>query len=160
MRKENLMFALMIDFANLLLAAMVVGALFGAWLFLNPAGLDASSYVVLQQQAIRTMNRVMPALGAVTILVTITAAVLGRDDRARLGLLAVAVVCFVTIGLITRFLNQPINAMVMTWRGDLPPSNWTRLRDEWWRWHKVRLATGLVGLSLQIAATLKRGWNG
>jgi uncharacterized membrane protein len=160
MPKENLMFALMIDFANLLLAALVVGALFGVWLFLNPAGLDANSYVTLQQQAIRTMNRVMPALGAATILVTVTAAVLGRDDRARLWFLVAAVVCFVTIGLITRFLNQPINAIVMTWCGDSAPSNWTQLRDEWWRWHLVRLATGLVGLSLLIAATLKRGWNG
>jgi uncharacterized membrane protein len=154
------MLALMIDFANLLLVALVVGALFGARLFLNPVGFDASSYVVLQQQAIRTMNRVMPALGAVTILVTITAAVLGRDDRARLALLVAAVVCFATIGLITRFLNQPINAIVMTWSANSPPSNWTRLRDKWWRWHLIRLATGLVGLSLLIAATLKRGWNG
>ena len=110
------MFDLMIDFANLLLAALVVGALFGVWLFLNPAGLDANSYVVLQQQAIRTMNRVMPALGAVTILVTLTAAVLGPGDRTRLGLLIAAVVCFVAIGLITRFLNQPINAIVIAWR--------------------------------------------
>lgn len=151
---------LMIDFANLLLAALVVGALFGVWLFLNPAGLDANSYVVLQQQAIRTMNRVMPALGAVTILVTLTAAVLGPGDRTRLGLLIAAVVCFVAIGLITRFLNQPINAIVIAWRRDLPPSDWTRLGDEWWRWHLVRLSVGLVGLSLLIAATLKRGWNG
>ena len=154
------MFALIIDFANLLLAALVVGAMFGVWLLLNPRGLDASSYVTLQQQGIRTMNRVMPALGAATILATITAAVLGRDDRARLCVLVGAVVCFVAIGLITRFLNQPINAIVMTWRTDLLPSNWTELRDEWWRWHLIRLTTGLVGLSLLIAATLKRGWTG
>jgi uncharacterized membrane protein len=154
------MFDLMVDFANLLLAALVVGALFGVRLFLNPAGLDADSYVVLQQQAIRTMNRVMPALGAVTILVTLTAAVLGRGDRMRLCLLIAAAVCFVAIGLTTRFLNQPINAVVMAWRRDVPPSEWTQLRDEWWRWHLVRLTTGLLGLSLLIAATLRRGWNG
>lgn len=154
------MIALIMDFANLLLAALVVGALFGAWLFLNPKGLDANSYITLQQQAIRRMNTVMPALGAATILVTITAAVFGRGDRARLSLLLAAVVCFVAIGLITRFLNQPINSTVMTWRAELPPSNWTVLRDEWWRWHRVRLAVGLVGLSLLIAATLKRGWGG
>ena len=153
------MFALMVDFSNLLLAALVVGALFGAWLFVNPKALDFNSYVTVQQQAIRTMNNVMPALGAITILLTITAAAFGREDRPRLLLLAAAVVCFVTIGLITRFLNQPINEIVMTWHGDLPPANWTQLRDEWWRWHLVRLAIGLVGLSVLIAATLTRGWN-
>jgi uncharacterized membrane protein len=154
------MFVVIIDFADLLLAALVVGALFGAWLLLNPKGLDANSYVTLQQQAIRTMNSVMPALGAATILVTITAAMLGRDDRARLWVLVTAAVSFVTMGLITRFLNQPINAIVMTWRGDLLPSNWTGLRDEWWRWHRIRLAIGLVRLSLLIIATLRRGWGG
>jgi hypothetical protein len=151
------MFVLIVDFANLLLAALVVGALFGARLFLNPAGLDASLYVAVQQQAIRTMNTVMPVLGAATILVTIAASVIERGDRVRLWLLVVTGACFLAIGLITRFRNQPINAMVMTWRGDSAPSNWTVLRDEWWRWHLMRLATGVVGLSLLIAAALRRG---
>jgi hypothetical protein len=154
------MFALMISFANLVLAALVVGAVFGASLLLNPRGLDVNSYITLQQQAIRTMNSVMPALGAATILVTIIAAVLGRADRERLCVHLAAMVCFVAIGLITRFLNQPINAIVMTWRAELPPSNWTLLRDAWWRWHLVRLAVGLVGLSLLVVATLKHGWSG
>jgi uncharacterized membrane protein len=154
------MFTLMIDFANLLLAALVVGAMFGVWLVFNPAGLDAGFYVALHQQGIRTLNKTMPALGAATILLTIVAAALGRVKSMRFGLLAAAVICFVATGLITRFLNQPINAIVMTWRADLPPSNWTALRDEWWRWHLIRLGTGLVGLSLLIAATLKRGWGG
>jgi uncharacterized membrane protein len=100
----------------------------------------------------------MPALGAATILVTIVAAVLGRDDRTRLGLLVGAVVCLAAAGAITRFQNQPINAVVMTWHADAPPANWTGLRDEWWRWHLLRLVAGLGGLSLLIAATLKRGW--
>ena len=60
----------------------------------------------------------------------------------------------------TRFLNQPINRIVMTWSTDAPPINWPGLRDEWWRWHLVRLFAGLVGLSLLITAAVKRGWIG
>ena len=112
------MLSTMIDFTNVLLAALLVGAMFGVWLFLNPAGgSDAVLYVALQQQGIR-----------------------GLDT--------------------TRFLNQPIDAIVMTWQRDAPPANWMRLRDEWWPWHLIRLAAGLGGLSLLIAATLKRGWVG
>lgn len=154
------MFSVMIDFANLLLAALAVGAMFGVWLFFNPAGLDANFYVALHQQGIRTMNRAMPALGAATILVTVIAAVLGRDDSTRVRLLIAAVICFVAVGLITRFLNQPINAIVKTWSSNSPPANWARLRDEWWRWHLIRLVTGLGGLSMLIASMLKRGWVG
>lgn len=153
------MFAMMIDFANLLLAALVVGAIFGAWLLLDPKGLDPNSYVTLQQQAIRTMNKVMPALGAATVIITIGAALLGREDRVRMALLLAAAVCLAATGWITRFRNQPINAVVMTWRAELPPPNWTELRDAWWRWHGIRLAAGVVGLSLLFAATLKQGWS-
>jgi hypothetical protein len=150
-----------IDFANVLLGALLVGAIFGVSLVLNPTGLDGSVYVAVQQQGIRTLNRVMPALGAATILATIAAAVVGRGDSTRLRLLIAAVICFAAVGLVTRFLNQPINAIVMTWRIELPlPANWMGLRDEWWRWHLIRLIAGLSGLSALIAATLKRGWVG
>jgi hypothetical protein len=59
--------------------------------------------------------------------------------------------------LITRFLNQPINAIVIRWRPDAPPANWTGAREEWWRWLLVRLLAGLGGLSLLIVAMLQRG---
>jgi len=150
------MLTTMIDFADLLLAALLVGTMFGMWLILNPAGLAASVYITLQQQGIRTLNRAMPGLGAVTILLTIVAALLGRDDGTRFGLLVGTIVCFLAAGVITRFLNQPINAIVITWHTDAPPENWTGVRDEWWRWHLVRLIAGLGGLSLLIAAMLQR----
>jgi uncharacterized membrane protein len=74
-----------------------------------------------------------------------------------LGLLVGTIACLVASGLITRFLNQPINAIVITWRPDAPPANWTDVRNKWWRWHVIRLLAGLGGLSLLIAAMLRRG---
>src|SRR5690349_19228442 len=106
------MFLTMIDFADVLVAALLVGSMFSLWLMLNPAGLAAGAYIALQQQAIRTLNAPMPVLGGVTILLTILASVLRRDDSSRFVLLIVAVICFAAAGLITRFLNQPINAIV------------------------------------------------
>src|SRR5690242_20000907 len=106
------MFPMMIDFADVFVGALLVGAMFAVWLILNPSGLAPGVYIVLQQQAIRTLNRVMPMLGAVAILLTILASLLRRAETARSGLLAVAVICFIAAGLITRFLNQPINAIV------------------------------------------------
>jgi uncharacterized membrane protein len=152
------MLSMMINFANLLLAALTVGAMFGAWLVFNPAGLRSNAYITLQQRGIKTLNRPMPAIGGATALLTVASAVLARDHM-RQALLIVAVVCFLAAGLITRFLNQPINAIVMTWNTDSPPANWTEMRDRWWRWHVLRLIAGLGGLSLLIAATLSREWQ-
>jgi uncharacterized membrane protein len=156
MRGKDTMLSVVIDFATVLLAALLVGSMFGMWLVLNPAGLYANFYVALLQQGIRTLNRVLPALGLATILLTIAAAALGRGEGTRFDLLIGAAICFVAAGLITRFLNQPINAIVTTWNCDSPPANWTEMRDQWWRWHLARLVAGLGGLSLLIAATLMR----
>jgi uncharacterized membrane protein len=156
LQKEQAMIATVIDFADLLLSALLAGAMFGAWLILRPAGLDAVTYVVQQQNGIRALNSVMPALGGLTLLMTLAAALLARADRARLSLLIAAAVCLLAAGLITRFLNQPINAVVMTWAASAPPAEWTQLRDEWWRWHLVRLGFALIALSLTITAALQR----
>ncbi|HEY5363477.1 MAG TPA: DUF1772 domain-containing protein [Aestuariivirga sp.] len=150
------MFDATINFTALLTAALIVGAMFGFWLILDPAGLDAGSYVTQQQIGIRKLNTVMPLLGALLIILTAWAAILARDDRVRLTLLIAAVICFVAAGVITRFGNQPINAIVMTWQAGSAPVEWTQLRDAWWRWHILRLCSGLAGLSLMIVATLVR----
>jgi uncharacterized membrane protein len=144
-----------VTFANLVLAALVVGAMFGVWLGLDPAGLPAAAYLTQQQHAIRGLNVTMPALGAVTILLTVTAAVLARGDGPRLALLVAAAACFLAAGLVTRFLNQPINAVVMTWSPEAAPADWTALRDAWWRWHVLRTGSGLAGLCLLVAATVR-----
>ena len=146
-----------IRFADLFLAALSVGAMFCVWLVFDPEGLDASSYVVLQQQGIRGLNIVMPLMGAATIIATLAAAALSRADRTRMIMLIVAAGTFVAAGLITRFLNQPINAIVMRWSPASVPDEWMALRDAWWRWHLARLACGLGGLTLVILAEIMRG---
>ena len=149
------MLATAIEFFTLLLAALVVGTMFAVWLSFNPMGLSAAAYVVQQQRCIRSLNVVMPVLGAITVLLTIASAILSIDDWLRLSLLLSALACFATAGLITRFANQPINQIVMTWSADAPPADWTRRRDDWWRWHMLRTIFGLGGLCLLIAAVLK-----
>jgi uncharacterized membrane protein len=150
------MLSISIQFADLLLASLVIGAMFGVWLTFNPAGLDAATYVTQQQGGIRSLNVIMPILGGLTILLTVTSAVVSRDHHTQLAMLIAATACFVATGLITRFLNQPINTIVMTWSPGAPPSNWTQLRDEWWRWHVLRTVSGIVGLCLLISAVLRQ----
>jgi uncharacterized membrane protein len=145
---------LIVSFTNLSLAALVVGAMFGTWLGGNLVDLSPSAYVQQQQHAIRALNVVMPALGWSLALITASSSILARGNRRRLALLVTALACFMAAGLVTRFLNQPINAIVMTWSAEAPPDNWAELRDEWWRWHVLRTASGVVGLSLLIVAHL------
>jgi hypothetical protein len=151
------MTSLIIDFADLLLASLLAGAIFGVFLFMSPAGLDAATYVVQQQNGIRALNNVMPLLGGATILLTLAAAFAASGDPVRMSLLFAAAASLIVVGVVTRFLNQPINAVVMTWDANSPPAEWASLRDAWWRWHIVRLGLSILGLSLIIAAALRRG---
>ena len=143
-----------VGFLNLLLAALVIGTTFGVWLGYDPAGLSAGAYVELQQHAIGALNLSLPALGALAIALTIASAVLSRSDRRSFELLLGACACFVIVALCTRFANQPINAVVMSWSPAAPPLDWAALRDWWWHWHELRTAVGVAGLALLIAGHL------
>lgn len=147
-------------FADLLLVALLVGTMFGIWLGFNPAGLSASAYVEVQQQTIRSLNTPMPSLGAVCIALNLALSVIERASRPRSILFLGAALCLLVAGLITRFENQPINGLVMTWSSQSPPDDWAVLRDRWWRWHVFRTMGGIAALLLLIGATLLgRGQN-
>jgi hypothetical protein len=150
------MFPLVVDFINLLLSALLVGTMFCVWLVFNPSQLDASHYIILQQQGIRTLHPIMPRLGALTVLMTVASAVLARENKVRMSMLIGTAILFILSGLITRFANMPINAIVRGWNSAAPPDQWTALRDAWWRWHCLRLGSGLAGLALLVLSTLAR----
>ena len=128
--------------------ALLVGTMFGIWVGFNPTSLSASAYVEQQQNAIRALNVLMPVLGSIVVLLTLVSAILQRKDRKALVLLIVAAAFLVVSGLLTRFGNQPINAIVMTWDVARPPANWTELRDQWWGFHRLRTISGILALVL------------
>jgi uncharacterized membrane protein len=148
------MTANIVRFVLLVVLALLVGTMFGIWVGFDPAGLSASAYVEQQQNAIRSLNTLLPAMGAVCIVLAVALAVLAKGDpRSRTMLLAAALL-MVLAAVVTRFSNQPINAIVMTWDAQAPAANWAQLRDEWWHWHIVRSVAGIAALALTVLAVL------
>ncbi len=98
----------------------MAGAVFGIWLGYNPAALSPTTYVEQQQESIRALNATMPVLGTVGILLTVTSAILAWAERRVRHVLFGAAACLLVAGLATRFGNQPINAIVMTWNTQAP----------------------------------------
>lgn len=143
-----------IRFVSLLLTSLLVGTMSGIWLGFNPAALSATAYVEMQQNAIRALNVSLPVLGLACIILTATLAVLTKHDQRARYLLVGAVVCLVAAGFITRFANQPINAVVITWSPQAPAANWAELRDTWWYWHVLRTVAGIAALALALLAAV------
>jgi uncharacterized membrane protein len=135
-----------IKILNLILATGLVGIMLGIWIGFNPSSLSASAYVSRQQAMIRALNTPMPALGAATILLALVGAFLRRANTVQTLSLLAAAALLVGSGIITRFCNQPINVVVMTWNASAPPGNWTLLRDQWWTWHIVRTLLATAAL--------------
>ncbi|HEX4986173.1 MAG TPA: DUF1772 domain-containing protein [Burkholderiales bacterium] len=146
--------------ANIFLVALLAGGMFVIWAGYDPMHLSPATYVEQQKNAIRGLNVLMPALGAITIALTLLSAALQRDNRRVLVLLVVAAAFLVAAGLITRFGNQPINAIVMEWDVARPAANWTELRDQWWGYHKLRTICGLIALVLIAWTGVRPGGTG
>ncbi len=138
----------------LLLMGMVTGAMFGIWAGYNPAGFAAATFVEAHQGSVRGLNLLLPVMGFLSIALTVALAIGSRAHRRTFWLYAGAALLTAVAGLVTRFANQPINDIVMTWSAAAPPADWTILRDNWWTWHPIRLAAGFVAYVLLILGCL------
>jgi uncharacterized membrane protein len=149
------MVANILRFLLLVLLALLVGTMFGIWVGFNPASLSAATYVEQQQNAIRSLNTLLPAMGAICIVLAMSLALLSNDSPRSRSLLFGAAAFMLVAALVTRFGNQPINAIVLSWSPQAPASNWLELRDQWWQWHIVRSVAGIGALVLTVLAILK-----
>lgn len=144
-----------IRFFNVVMVALVAGTIFGIWLGYNPKNLSAPTFIEQQQSAITALNTLMPLLGLITILLTLSSAFLQRKEKNTFITLLIAALFLILSGLTTKFGNQPINSIVMAWDMNTPPSNWIELRDQWWTYHKIRTATALIALFLIVWMSIK-----
>ncbi|MEB2784949.1 DUF1772 domain-containing protein [Algoriphagus sp. E1-3-M2] len=152
----NNMTTRIIRFCNIVMVALVTGTIFGIWIGYNPKDLSAPTFIEQQQNVILALNTLMPILGLITILLTLTSAFLQRKDKVALSVLLVASAFLIVSGLTTRFGNQPINSIVMTWDMNTPPNNWTELRNQWWIFHELRTLFAFIGLCLIVWTSIKK----
>ncbi len=145
----------LVRFLNIIMAGIMAGAVFVIWVGYNPRGYSAETYIEQQQSTIMALNTLMPLLGLLTIILTLTASYQHKDDRTIMVTLLIAAGFMIASGLTTRFGNQPINAIVMTWDKATPPADWTTLRDQWWSYHIVRTITTCCGFALVVWGTIR-----
>lgn len=145
-----------IRFVLLVLMALLVGSMFGILIGYNPASLSASAYVQQHQNAVRSLNTLFPVMGAICIVLTVILAFRSGTQRHSRYLLVAAVFLMLVAALVTRFGNQPINAIVMTWSTQVQPTDWEQLRDQWWQWHVARTVTAILAFSFVVVAVLSK----
>ncbi|UVC10140.1 DUF1772 domain-containing protein [Rhizobium sp. TH2] len=145
-------FSTLIQALSLMLVSLVAGAMFGIWRGYQIADYSPATFVEVHNGAVRNLNALLPAMAMACLALVLVLAVLSRHRVAPLSLYLLAAASIVVGGLITRLINQPINAQVMTWTASSLPSGWADIRDAWWIWHQRRLAATLAAEMLLIAA--------
>lgn len=141
-------------FLQLVLLALLAGTMFGIWVGFNPMQLSATAYVEQQQNAIRSLNALLPAMGAACIVLTVFLALRSKSHPLSRYMWVATIVLLLVAAAITRYANQPINAVVITWSAQSPPADWLRLRDQWWQWHVIRTVAAVGALALAVLAAL------
>jgi uncharacterized membrane protein len=141
-----------VRFILIVVLALFTGTLFGIWMGFNPAKLSVAAYVELMQNTIRSLGPVMQVLGPLSIILTVTLAILSKKRERYL--LFVAAAFIVVTAVITFVVNQPVNTELMTWTVDAQPANWMELRDKWWSGHVARTLTAIAGLVFALLAVI------
>ena len=150
------MVIIVVRFVNVVMAGLIAGILLGVWLGFNPMTYSFLTYLEHQQGAIKALNVLMPAAGLVTIILTLVSAFLQKNNKVVFATLIAAAILLVASGLVTRFGNQPINKIVMTWHSTDAPSNWTELRDKWWTLHQIRAVSALIAFFLIVWTNMRK----
>ncbi|RYE51921.1 MAG: DUF1772 domain-containing protein [Hyphomicrobiales bacterium] len=136
----------------IMLLGLVTGSMFAIWQGYPIIGYSPSTFVEVHQGAVRGLNAALPAMAAAALVLVTVLAVVARRQPSIMWLFVIIAGLIVAGGLITRFINQPINAQVMTWNAASLPAEWSDIRQYWWTWHQVRLATTAIAQMLLIAA--------
>jgi uncharacterized membrane protein len=116
--------------------------------------LPASSFVTFQQIVHRHFVVMMPILLGITILSCAAWLILvrSRTGSAEFAFLALGALAFVSIAILTRSINVPINDQLMTWKPSSPPPDVLNTWARWERTHTARTVMAVPGFVLLLLA--------
>ena len=154
-RKSVPIWISIIQIAAITSIALVAGSTFGIWLGYNPLFYSASTFVEVHQGAVKGLNFLLPAIAMTAIVCVIVLAYRIRRSGTPFYLYLLALALIMSGGLITRFINQPINADIVNWSPTSLPDGWQSVRNTWWTFHIVRTISSITAMVLLIIAVLQ-----
>ena len=146
----------MLRFVAVLTTGLVAGIFLGDRMgasFARPA-LSPSSFVTFQQIQHMHFAKMMPILIGIAILSSAAWLVLirSRIGSAEFVSLALGTLAYISVIVLTRTVNVPINDQLMTWIASSPPPDVMEIWARWEQVHTVRTVLAVLGFALELLA--------
>ncbi|MEU4831061.1 DUF1772 domain-containing protein [Streptosporangium sp. NPDC023615] len=144
----------LLSIAALVGSGIVAGVLFAVSLSVLPAllAMPADRYVYTHQLVGRRWDPTMPILVLSSVVVDVVLAVLTRAGPALL--FATAAVLLLGVSVVSHFCNVPLNRAVKSLDPDEVPPDWRDPRPLWRRWHLLRTALAVLGVTVNAVAVV------
>jgi uncharacterized membrane protein len=135
-----------------LVAGIFLGDRMGAS-FARPA-LSPSSFVTFQQIQHAHFVKMMPILIGIATLSSVAWLVLirARSGGAEFVLVALGTLAYISVIVLTRMVNVPINNQLMTWNAVSPPPDVMEIWARWEHVHTVRTFLAVSGFTFELLA--------
>ncbi|MDX2240350.1 MAG: DUF1772 domain-containing protein [Leptolyngbyaceae cyanobacterium bins.302] len=150
------MLLIIVQTVSLTIAGLMVGNELAVSAFVHSqiAQLDDKTHVTAAQALARVYGAVMPFWYALTLILTITIAVLLRQTETSFMLAAISAVLWLVAILFTVTRLVPINNQVSHWDLENLPNNWRQFRKQWDTLHRIRVLILIVALICLTIACL------
>jgi uncharacterized membrane protein len=146
-----------LDLISILLNALVFGVYWGPWLALSRSmsTFDQQQFLALVHRMDKNMGRVMTVLMPISLVAIVPVLVIGQGERPQTFYVSLAgLLFFILAAVVTIAVEVPIVSRIRTWSVESIPADWTRQRDRWESFHRIRVGAGFLGLALLLAGAL------
>jgi uncharacterized membrane protein len=139
-------------FSTGLVAGIYLGDRMGAS-FARPE-LSPSSFVKFQQIQHVHFLKMMPVLLGIAILssMALLARIRSRVGSPEFVFVALGTLACISVIVVTRTVNVPINNQLMTWDASSPPAGVMEIWARWERMHSVRTFLAILGFGFELVA--------
>jgi uncharacterized membrane protein len=148
-----------IEFATLILAALVMGVFWGTWFTLTRSIPDfsAAEFIHIGKTIIANVAVPMAILMPVTLLMMLVAMWLSfRVNRSSFYLYALSFLLMIITLIVTVGVEVPIDNQIKTWTAATVPANWESLRHTWDHFHTTRTFTSIASVGFFAWGMIRR----
>jgi uncharacterized membrane protein len=143
---------------SILLAALVMGVLWGPWVGLTRsiATFEPDALLVIVARLSRNLAPLMTVLMPAALLSMIPVLIFTVGGHPAAFALTLAAFALFAVALaVTLAVEVPIVQQIESWTPQTLPGNWQELRDRWVSFHLLRVIPSIAGLALLVISAVR-----